>query len=328
MLQSMQMPENLWQTKKEELKQAEKEVVSGVPPPPQEVKVRTLKSDLESMAKSGGGLPQFQSVPVSLSASTGGEEQSKRRIRTFFVVAAIAAVVAAAAVVYLAYRPFSDGGEIAGDGFSEQAAAVPAPAPEQIEFVGFVHVSLLRLPADTMLVFAVPAVAENVFELQTFSQRFRGFLAEAGPEGDFLEVRMQSSDGRDLAAHELLDLLGALVLPPEFFLTHFNPDPTFFVWRDGEALWPGIILKLGLTENWLFLRDEVAGLERSAKVANLFLRSPGVPSSDGFQDVIVNGQPARKLEFSSGASLVYGWFRGHLILSTSEEGLKEALARL
>jgi hypothetical protein len=39
--------------------------VLGVPPPPAEVKVRTMKSDLESMAKSGGGLPQFQNVLVA-----------------------------------------------------------------------------------------------------------------------------------------------------------------------------------------------------------------------------------------------------------------------
>ena len=39
--------------------------VLGVPPPPAEVKVRTMQSDLESMAKSGGGSPQFQNVSVA-----------------------------------------------------------------------------------------------------------------------------------------------------------------------------------------------------------------------------------------------------------------------
>lgn len=39
--------------------------IPGVPPPPAEVKVRTMKSDIESMAKSGGGLPQFQNVSVA-----------------------------------------------------------------------------------------------------------------------------------------------------------------------------------------------------------------------------------------------------------------------
>lgn len=39
--------------------------IPGVPPPPPEVKVRTMKSDVESMQKSGGGLPQFQNVTVA-----------------------------------------------------------------------------------------------------------------------------------------------------------------------------------------------------------------------------------------------------------------------
>lgn len=38
--------------------------IPGVPPPPAEVKVRTMRSDIESMKQSGGGLPQFQNVTV------------------------------------------------------------------------------------------------------------------------------------------------------------------------------------------------------------------------------------------------------------------------
>ncbi len=38
--------------------------IPGVPPPPAEVKVRTMHSDIESMKMSGGGLPQFQNVTI------------------------------------------------------------------------------------------------------------------------------------------------------------------------------------------------------------------------------------------------------------------------
>ena len=41
------------------------DAIPGVPPPPAEVKIRTMRSDLETMTKSGGGLPQFQNVTVS-----------------------------------------------------------------------------------------------------------------------------------------------------------------------------------------------------------------------------------------------------------------------
>jgi hypothetical protein len=39
--------------------------IPGVPPPPAEVKVRTMRSDIASMTASGGGLPQFQDVTVA-----------------------------------------------------------------------------------------------------------------------------------------------------------------------------------------------------------------------------------------------------------------------
>jgi hypothetical protein len=36
----------------------------NVPPPPAEVKVRTMRSDVEGIVKMGGGLPQFRTVAV------------------------------------------------------------------------------------------------------------------------------------------------------------------------------------------------------------------------------------------------------------------------
>ena len=41
------------------------QVLPTAPPPPQEVKVRTLKSDLASIAQSGGGLPRYQNVKIA-----------------------------------------------------------------------------------------------------------------------------------------------------------------------------------------------------------------------------------------------------------------------
>ena len=47
------------------------QVLPTAPPPPQEVKVRTLKSDLASIAASGGGLPKYQNVKIVESGDTG-----------------------------------------------------------------------------------------------------------------------------------------------------------------------------------------------------------------------------------------------------------------
>jgi hypothetical protein len=43
----------------------DKTVVTTAPPPPSEVKVRTMRSDIDSMMKSGGGAPSYQNVSIS-----------------------------------------------------------------------------------------------------------------------------------------------------------------------------------------------------------------------------------------------------------------------
>jgi hypothetical protein len=43
----------------------DKTVITTAPPPPSEVKVRTMRSDIDSMMKSGGGAPSYQNVSIS-----------------------------------------------------------------------------------------------------------------------------------------------------------------------------------------------------------------------------------------------------------------------
>jgi len=92
--------------------------IPGAPPPPPEVKVRTMRSDLESMAKSGGGAPRFQNVAVAglatqnepSQAGEGAAQQSasaapkKSLLGPILVV--IVALVAVAVVGYFAYTIF------------------------------------------------------------------------------------------------------------------------------------------------------------------------------------------------------------------------------
>jgi hypothetical protein len=54
-----------------------KVLTSAPPPPAAEVKIRTMRSDIESMVRSGGGAPSFQSVAVSgLSLEREGHQAS------------------------------------------------------------------------------------------------------------------------------------------------------------------------------------------------------------------------------------------------------------
>ncbi len=128
--------------------------IPGVPPPPAEVKVRTMHSDIESMTKSGGGLPQFQNVTVQglaierevptaaapevaaemaraqagtgpaataeLPASAEGSSEGSHKLAGIILVV-IVSLAAVLAVSYFAYK------ELWSSGAGSSVPAAPAP---------------------------------------------------------------------------------------------------------------------------------------------------------------------------------------------------------
>lgn len=336
--------ENFWKSTQEPPPDLEAVAPSVAPPP--EVRVRTLRTDLESMAKSGGALPQFQAVkaprlPSALGATASGGEKNK----LMTAIIALVAIALLGAVAFLAYQLFlksppSSNVTPAGPRAINQPAtrpqSSPLPSTSPLARQGFVHHSLLKKPADQLLVLTVRSNVENATDLQTFNQRVIGLLAQAKSPGNLFEINVKNTDGKDLDINEIFSAADIGVLDSQFVSARFNLDPTFFVYRDKNGstgltaggLWPGFIISLKPTENWLFIKNDVAKLEKSSKVNNFFLSFPGDSSGD-FKDDVVSGQPVRVLTFTApGAVFIYGWFRGNLILSTSLEGLKVVLAGL
>jgi hypothetical protein len=74
------------------------QVLPTAPPPPQEVKVRTLKSDLASIAASGGGLARYQNVKIAKTPA----EKAKNRTGLIITIAIIIlfAIIVAIAVYF------------------------------------------------------------------------------------------------------------------------------------------------------------------------------------------------------------------------------------
>ncbi len=72
-------------------------VLPSAPPPPQEVKVRTLKSDLASIAASGGGLPKYQNVKI---AETPAEKSRNFASLTTTIIVVVLVVIIVAIGFY------------------------------------------------------------------------------------------------------------------------------------------------------------------------------------------------------------------------------------
>jgi hypothetical protein len=60
----------------------DKTVITTAPPPPSEVKIRTMRSDIDSMMKSGGGAPSYRNVSI-----TGLSLDEKFKVPTTFIQA-------------------------------------------------------------------------------------------------------------------------------------------------------------------------------------------------------------------------------------------------
>jgi flagellar basal body-associated protein FliL len=317
------------------------ESFANIPAPTAEVKVRTMKSDLASLAATGGGMPQFNKVNVEgLSISkTGrivpGSKKNNKSILVLLIVLVALAVLAA--VIWLGYSLFFKGSpaQQSGNQSNSNSGTVAIQTYQSPAItagsVPFVHVSLFREPADSTVTFSLPqSGAETANDLQTYDQRVLTVLSAVDKKANFVEIKAKDADGNDVSIEELLSLADAGILDSNFLAAHFNPDATFFAYRDQTGFWPGYVLALRPGENQLSLKSGVKAIESSTKIGNIFLTDAGVASPSGFTDAVIANATVRVLNFTGAksASFVYGWFQSYLIISASQSGFAQAVAHL
>jgi len=323
---------------------------ASAPPPPSEVKVRTMRSDLASMARTGGGLPRFENVKVEgLSAQLRAsqpigipvresEAPIAHRTNVVMVVFAIIAAVAAVGILgYIGYQNyFAKGSGVTAappvthtpfTAATTTASTTPsAPAP-------LVHVSLFKKPVDQVLTLTLGAAAgaaTSSAALLSFDQKLAALVATANRTSTFVEILVRDGSGNAVGIGTILSQANEALFDPAFLSANFNQDATFFAYRDKNGWWPGYVLSLQTGKNWLFLQSDVAqAVESSPATENFFLNDPGAPSPDGFTDSLIASSTVRVLPFLNApvpTYFVYGWSGGNLILSASQTGFAAAVA--
>ena len=81
------------------------------PPPPSEVKIRTMKSDVAMFSASGGGLPRFENVKVAgiadararIAETPANAAKAESKSNLALIVVLVIAVVALAVVGFFVY---------------------------------------------------------------------------------------------------------------------------------------------------------------------------------------------------------------------------------
>ncbi len=130
---------------------------------------------------------------------------------------------------------------------------------------------------------------------------------------------------------DFLSVIGVNAYDPGFMQSNFKPDFTSFVYKDKNGFWLGYVAQINTSKNPLLLAPTVMKIESSlTSIQDFFLVLPGSPSGN-FKDATVSSQPVRVLALKTptGANFVYGWFfNNYLIVSTSLEGLRQAVGRL
>lgn len=300
-----------------------------VPPPPSEVSIRTMDSDLKSMALSGGGLPTSQRIAVASSQSQANKVQAGSGY-WFKIFLAVGIVLVLAAVFYFAFPLFiheKDNTSLGG-GVASTTPTLPV-VPPSVTISTFNHQSLFKKTPDRVVSLRLVYPARAITDLETYNQKLLAALpTDKSPSSTLIEVELKKEDGTALAVSQFFNVAGMKFLNEDFLAANFNPDFTAFVYKTKDGFWPGLVIRPQGGKNWILLKPGVIKLEEGRDIETLFLTNPGDKSGE-FEDISVSGQLARSLKFKNQqASFVYGWFHDYLIISTSLEGLKDAIGRL
>jgi len=160
--------------------------------------------------------------------------------------------------------------------------------------------------------------------LANYAQKVKDLMASASPVSlAEIEVLME---GRPSKWNDFLKILELTIFNDSFWKENFEENFTVFAYKDSFGVWPGYIVKLRPGRPPLLFQNQlIAALENSptTPLKNFFLDNPGLRSA--FKDGQIFEEPVRIAEFEQ-ANFVYGWFfNQYLIISTSLEGLDQAI---
>lgn len=313
---------------------------------PPEVKIRTMESDTEAIIASGGTLGRPEGIvspstssfiskaPFTQAQAPASPVNTRRFMIALTVFGIIGGIIILSLIGYFIIFPIVSEflAPVPGE---NPSGALPGFEPSVQSSPNFTHSSFFRIPPDGSFKLTFESEpAQSVEELKTYAQRLGSALASVDATSGMLEVEIQGKDGSPLAFNEFLSLTKISLFDPDFLRNNFNEDFTAFVFKDSKGSWPGYVLRLGRGLTQLLVRDQVAALEGSPDLANLFLTPPGRQALSGFRDGAIAGKPVRYVLFSNSTegtpvAFYYSWFNNStLVLSTSEEALKKAFEHL
>ncbi len=307
-----------------------------VPPSPAEVAVRTMASDIASIAESGGGSPRPHPIKVFLqaernkgaprsasifSSSAASKQEAPPRKPLFSNPAYLFSSLAVFVVVvflagYFIYplfnkKPVQE---------NQAVVSIPNQTPETFESKQFFSQS-----TDGIITLDILLAIDG---LQVLREQLVSKIGDLS--GSFFEIKIENGNSQPISAANFFSLIKSDIFETDFLNNNFEKDFRVFLYKDKNIFWPGYILQIKTGESRIFLQALAQPKieNASSSLNNLFLEPSGTPGTQ-FRDEMLSGQPIRILNFSNSSSVIaYGWFHEkYLVISASLGGLKQAVLR-
>lgn len=325
-----------------------------VPPPPPEITIRTMQTDVKSMTESGGGAPLAQpfaaptappeekitipgytgpeeavftpeTLPAQGSQIPGGEVKKTSAVKIIAIILGVLVLAAGlgAAGYYFVYPLIFPPAQVAevtppAPVAPSEPAPAPAPAPTII-----MHKSLLAVAADKVEKITTPESTTSVALRDAIGLS----AAEKLDSGSLKEIYFADAN------ENILYLVNFLtIMVPELAALQgeigslFEEDFTTLLYYDGTNSWPVYIAKLKAGANEILAKTAMNELEKyKESLKNFFVTDPGAAAADGFKDGQLNLKPARYMLFSqAGAAIDLVWFDNYFMIATNYKAAQEA----
>jgi hypothetical protein len=355
---------------------------SNIPSSSAEVKIRTMKSDIESFKESGGSSPQFAKVkvaglsidpPISKesvfsdqaeSVSENHSSQQKNEvvetnnkksgnffgkfILTLFILLIFGGIGFFAYTKFFSNKnslPSNNSGAAQNNAVnsgayssSSQSNVVPIslnPTSTSIVTPTVLsnHVSLFKIAPDANVTFLLSSSnsVNSASDLETYSQKLLNALSSVNKKSSFIEITVKNSDGTYLNIGDLFSNAGINFFDQNFLFSNFNPDASFFVYKDKNGnFWPGYVLSTLQNVNSNLISSVANDIESSQSINNIFINGSWNMASSGFSNLIISSDTLRAVNFTGNgqSAFVYGWVNNDLIISSSRDGFVQAMKHL
>jgi hypothetical protein len=309
------------------------------PPPPPEIGLRTMQSDIKSV-QAGEAAPSPEAVlppelesvmekpetvnqmPGAVVSPAGG----RKPVKMVLLVLGIAVLAGGLGVFgyYVVYPLVFPAPTISPQ---PPQAAQPAPLAEAPASVP------VMAPHQTYFVNAPAATAEIKLESvdsDSITAALQTETLDRLPDNSVKEVVMLDANGSQISSNSLFNaLLGTTIdIPADKSEWLFEDDFTAFVYYDANGVWPGYIAKAKVPQPAEAATD-VPGLLEQIENADLslFYIQPAADFAE-FKDGQYKTFATRYAVGPAGASFNYGVFGDYAVISASFGGLKAAAALL